>query len=572
MQIDMLKPNRAALLLLTLSCGSGIFAGASFAADPVPSLGLPAAAAASIGKIDARRIAEHVRFLANDLLEGRAPGTRGGDIAANYIAAQFALEGLKPAGDNGSYLQKVDFVGVKTLPGTSASLQPTHGNPIDLRLAEDYVAGNQTQTDRVEVDAPIVFVGYGIEAPEYQWNDFKGVDVRGKVVLVIVNEPPSQDPKFFNAEALTYYGRWTYKFEEAARKGAVAALIIHRTDLASYGWDVVRNSWSAEQVYLGNDKDPKLQAASWIQLDVARKLFSAVNQNLDEMIAAAGTRQFQARELPMRFRAHIESKVRKFESYNVLGLLPGKDSGGPQADGRGRQAVVYSAHYDHLGIDPASSGDNIYNGAVDNGTGCGILLEMAHAFASAAPPPSPVLFAAVTAEEKGLLGSNYLGKHLPIPAAQIALNLNYDAILPIGIPQSVNVTGAERTSFYPTVQKTAAAFGFEIQADAEPGAGHYYRSDHFSMARAGVPAFSINTGVKFAGHTLEWGKAQHEEYTAKRYHRPSDEFTPDMDFTSDAAVAKFGFALGWQAMLAKSTVNWQPGDEFEAARLHGTAH
>jgi Zn-dependent M28 family amino/carboxypeptidase len=558
-----MKSNRAGLLLLTLSCGT--FFGAAYAADPGPQLGLPAGAAASMQRIEARRIAEHVRFLADDLLEGRAPGTRGGDIAANYIAAQFALEGLKPAGDNGGYLQKVDFVGVKTLPATSASLQPTHGNAIALRLAEDYVTGNQTQTDSVDIDAPIVFVGYGIEAPEYQWNDFKGVDVRGKVVLVMVNEPPSKDPKFFNADALTYYGRWTYKFEEAARKGAIGALIIHRTDLASYGWDVVRNSFSAEQVYLGDDRDPKLKAASWIQLEVARKLFSAANQNLDEMMTAAGTRQFQARELPMRFKAHIESKVRKFESFNVLGLLPGKDGGG-------RQAVVYSAHYDHLGIDPAMSGDNIYNGAVDNGTGCGILLEMAHAFASGTPPPSPVLFAAVTAEEKGLLGSNHLGKHLPIPASRIALNLNYDAILPIGIPESVNVTGAERTSFYPTVQRTAAAFGFEIQADAEPGAGHYYRSDHFSMARAGVPAFSINTGVKFAGHPAEWGKAQHEEYTAKRYHRPSDEFTPDMDFTSDAAVAKFGFALGWEAMLAKSTVNWQPGDEFEAARLHGTAH
>jgi Zn-dependent M28 family amino/carboxypeptidase len=513
--------------------------------------------------IEARHIAEHVRFLANDLLEGRGPGTRGGDIAASYIAAQFALYGLKPAGDNGSFLQKVEFVGVKTLPATSASLQPLQGSAIELKLAEDYVVGNQSQTDTVDIEAPMVFVGYGIEAPEYQWNDFKGVDVKGKVVLVIVNEPPSTDAHFFNAEALTYYGRWTYKFEEAARKGAIGALVIHRTDLASYGWDVVRNSWSAEQVYLGNDNEPKLKAAAWIQLDVARKLFSASNLNLDEMMSAAGTRQFQARELPIRFKAHIVSKVRKFDSYNVLGLLPAP----------GGQAVAYSAHYDHLGIDPALSGDNIYNGAVDNGTGCGILLEMAHAFsASAARPPSPVLFAAVTAEEKGLLGSNYLGKHLPIPASKIALNLNYDAILPTGMPQSINVTGAERTSFYPTVEKTAAAVGFEIQADAEPGAGHYYRSDHFSMARAGIPAFSINTGIKFAGHPPEWGKAQHEEYTAKHYHRPSDEFTPDMDFTSDAAVAKFGFALGWQAMLSKTAVNWLPGDEFEAARLHGTAH
>jgi Zn-dependent M28 family amino/carboxypeptidase len=542
---------------------AGLLSGVQ-AAETGQQLGLPSAVMASMQSIDPHRIAEHVRFLADDLLEGRGTGTRGGDIAANYIAAQFALYGLKPAGDNGSYLQKVDFVGVKTLPGTTASLQPAHGAAIDLKLADDYVAGNQTQTDSVDIDAPIVFVGYGIEAPEYKWDDFKGVDVKGKVVLVIVNEPPSKDAKFFNGEALTYYGRWTYKFEEAARKGAVGALIIHRTDLASYGWEVVRNSWSGEQVALGNDKDPKLKAASWIQLEIARKLMSAANLNLDEMLTVAGTRQFQAKELPVRFKAHIESKVRKFVSYNVLGLLPGVQGGG--------QAVAYSAHYDHLGIDPSMSGDNIYNGAVDNGTGCGILLEMAHAFTtSAARPPSPVLFAAVTAEEKGLLGSNYLGKHLPIPAAKIALDLNYDAILPMGMPQSVNVTGAERTSFYPTVERTAAAFGFEIQADAEPGAGHYYRSDHFSMARAGVPAFSVNTGVKFVGHPPEWGKAQHEEYTAKRYHRPSDEFSPTMDFTSDAAMAKFGFALGWQAMLSRGTVNWQPGDEFEATRL-GLAH
>ncbi|MEO7207261.1 MAG: M28 family peptidase [Steroidobacteraceae bacterium] len=534
------------------------------AAESAPQLGLPGDVMASMHGIDPHRIADHVQFLASDLLEGRGTGTRGGDIAANYIAAQFALYGLKPAGDNGTYLQKVDFVGMKTLPGTTASLQPAHGAAMDLKLADDYVAGNQTQTESADIDAPIVFVGYGIEAPEYKWDDFKGVDVKGKVVLVIVNEPPSKDPKFFNGDALTYYGRWTYKYEEAARKGAVGALIIHRTDLASYGWDVVRNSWGAEQVSLGNDRDPKLKAAAWIQLEVARKLMSAANLNLDEMVAAAGTRQFQARQLPVRFKAHIDSTVRKFVSYNVLGLLPDKQGGA--------QAVVYSAHYDHLGIDPALSGDNIYNGAVDNGTGCGILLEMAHAFTtSTVRPPSAVLFAAVTAEEKGLLGSNYLGKHLPIAAAKIALDLNYDAILPMGMPQSVNVTGAERTSFYPTVEKTAAAFGFEIQTDAEPGAGHYYRSDHFSMARAGVPAFSINTGVKFAGHTPEWGKAQHEEYTAKRYHRPSDEYSPTMDFTSDAAMAKFGFALGWQAMLAKSSVNWLPGDEFEATRLHGLA-
>jgi len=417
-----------------------------------------------------------------------------------------------------------------------------------LNLGADYVVSNQTQTGAVDIDAPIVFVGYGIEAPEYRWDDFKGVDVKGKVVLVIVNEPPSSDPKFFAADAMTYYGRWTYKFEEAARKGALGALIIHRTDMASYGWNVVQSSWSNEQVYLANDHDPKLQAAAWIQLDVARRLFAA-------------TRKFKARELPVRFKAHIESRVRKFESYNVLGMLPGTDPG-PAS-----QAVMYTAHYDHLGVNPALSGDKIYNGAVDNGTGCGILLELARAYgASAARPPHPLFFASVTAEEKGLLGSNYLGKHLPVPASEIALDLNFDAIPPIGVPESVNVTGAERTTFYPVVLKTAAAFGYEIQPDPEPRAGHYYRSDHFSMARVGVPSFSINTALKFAGHPPEWGKEQRDEYTAQRYHQPSDEFTPDMDFTSDAAMAKFGFALGWQALTAGQTVAWQHGDEFEAKR------
>jgi Zn-dependent M28 family amino/carboxypeptidase len=550
---------------LALGLSLGLITSAPAGATPA-QLGLPPEVAAAMQGIDAERIRAHVRFLADDLLEGRGTGTRGSELAANYMATQFALYGLKPAGDNGTYFQKVAFGGVHTLPATTATLQPAGGTPITLKLGDDFVTTNQTQSDRLDIDAPVVFVGYGVEAPEYQWNDYAGVDVKGKVVLVIVNEPPSKDPKFFNGDALTYYGRWTYKFEQAARQGAVAALIIHRTDLASYGWDVVRNSWSNEQVYLADDKDPKLKAASWVQLEIARQIFAASNLKLDDMIAAAGTRGFKAKELPVRFKAHIESKVRKFESANVLAMLPGRDGSKPS------QALIYSAHYDHLGIDPSKSGDNIYNGAVDNGTGCGVLLELAHAFATGKlRPPHPVLFASVTAEEKGLLGSNYLGKHLPLPAAKIGLGMNFDAIAPIGVPQSVNVTGAERTSFYPTVTKTAAAFDFEIQKDAEPGAGHYYRSDHFSMARAGVPAFSINTGTKFAGHADEWGKAQRKEYTAKHYHQPSDEYSPSMDFTSDAALAKFGFALGWQAMLAAGSVNWLPGDEFEAKRLHPEA-
>ena len=551
--------------MLALWLGMGVGSSAWSAGDPAVELGFAPGVSAALQSIDPERIRAHVRFLADDLLEGRGPGTRGGDIAANYIATQFALYGLKPAGDDGTYLQKVAFTGVLTQPGSAMSLQPAKGAPADLKLGDDYVTSNQTQTDSVDFDAPIVYVGYGIDAPEYKWNDFKGVDVKGKVILVIVNEPPSKDPKFFQGDAMTYYGRWTYKFEEAARKGAIGALIIHRTDLASYPWQVVRSSWSNEQVYLADDKDPKLEAASWIQLDVARRLFAAAGLKLEDMMESAGTRKFKARELPVRLRAHVVSKVRKFVSYNVLAELPG-------TGGSPTQAVMYSAHYDHLGIDPTKSGDNIYNGAVDNGTGCGILIELARAYArSSVKPPHPVLFASVTAEEKGLLGSNYLGKHPPIPAAQLTLDLNFDAVPPVGVPESVNVSGAERTTFYPVVEKTAKAFGYAIEGDAEPGAGHYYRSDHFSMARAGVPSFSINTALQYAGHPPEWGKALREEYTAKHYHQPSDEYSPDMDFTSNAALAKFGFALGWEALTAGQSVGWLPGDEFEAVRLHGGA-
>ncbi|MGD0493467.1 MAG: M28 family peptidase [Steroidobacteraceae bacterium] len=542
-----------------LSCA--LASGSPAAPDPAAQLGLSPDVAAAMQGISPDRIRAHVQFLADDLLEGRGTGTRGGDIAAHYIATQFALYGLKPAGDGGGYLQRVDFTGVQTLDGTTASLVPAHGAAADLARGADYVVSNQTQTETIDIDAPVVFAGYGIEAPEYRWDDFKGVDVKGKVILVIVNEPPSKDPKFFAAATMTYYGRWTYKFEEAARKGAIGALIIHRTDLASYGWNVVQSSWSNEQVYLADDKDPKLEAAAWIQWGVARRIFAESGLKLDDMVALAGTRKFKARELPVRFKAHIESHVRKFVSYNVVAMLPGTDPGPPD------QAVMYTAHYDHLGIDPKLPGDKIYNGFVDNGTGCGMLLELARAFSSsAARPPHPVLFASVTAEEKGLLGSEYLGKHLPIPASRIALDLNYDAISPLGIPESVNVTGAERTTFYPVVQKTARAFGYEIQPDAELGAGHYYRSDHFSLARVGVPSFSINASTKFRGHTPEWGKAQHEDYTAHRYHQPSDEYSPDMDFASNSELSKFGFALAWQELTAPQTVSWLPGDEFEAKR------
>ncbi len=528
----------------------------------VPTIpGVPTAVQQAAESIDAEKIRAHVKFLSDDLLEGRGPGKRGAELAAKYIATQFALDGLKPAGDNGTYFQKVPLYAVHTVEDqTTFSFVPKSGAPIDLKYSDDVVVKDTTGEDSADIDAPIVFVGYGIDAPEYKWNDYAGVDVKGKVLLVIVNEPPSSDANFFKAEALTYYGRWTYKYEQAARLGAVGVLIIHRTDLASYPWDVVRNSQAIEKSYLQGDPAATLKAAAWIQHDVANKLLASINMTADQAIEAAGKRGFKAVELPVRLKAHILSKVCRYESANVIAVVPGTDS----AAGHD-QAVIYSAH------DPDAKGDGIYNGAADNGTGCGILLELARAWTTVKPPHS-MYFAAVTAEEQGLLGSQYLGMHPPVPAAQISLDLNYDMILPVGIPTAIGAAGSERTSFYPVVESTAKAFGFTIQPDQQPMAGHYYRSDHFSFARVGVPAFSIEQGTLFEDQTPEWGKAQSEDYVAHHYHQPSDEYHDSMDFRGNAKLARFGFILGWEASSLASAVSWQPGDEFEAARRKSGAN
>jgi Zn-dependent M28 family amino/carboxypeptidase len=510
---------------------------------------------------DAEKIRAHVKFLSSDLLEGRGTGQRGGDIAAEYIGTQFALYGLKPAGDDGTFFQNVPMVSVHTLPATTFKLVPKSGEPVALKNLDDFVTNNESQTEAAEIDAPIVFVGFGITAPEYNWDDYKGVDLKGKVALLFVNEPSSDDPKFFKGKALTYYGRWTYKYEETARHGAVGALIIHRTDLASYGWQVVRNSMGTERSHLRPDGTPKLQAASWVQLDVAKKLVAMGDLDLDKLYAQSQSRDFKAVELPVTLKAHVASELRPFVSRNVVAILPGSDAKLKS------EAVLYSAHYDHLGIVPEAKGDNIYNGAVDNATGCGILLELARAWSIAKPQVGrSILFAAVTAEEQGLLGSEYLGKHAPIPPGKISLDLNFDALAPIGEPEEVEVSGAERTTFYPAVESMAKTFGLKIRPDALPEAGHYYRSDHFSLARAGVPAFSIGQGLKFKGHDDAWGEAQAKDYIDHHYHQPSDEYRAEMDFTGLAQMARFGFLLGQNAAMAPGLQGWQPGDEFEAAR------
>ncbi len=536
----------------------------SFAAMGVAACLTVGVFAAPQAKVDAAKIREYVKKLAGDEFEGRGTGQKGGDAAAEWIAKQFEAFGLNPAGDKGTFFQEVPMVGVKTLPSsTFAFVQaPGEATPVmhQLKYADEIVTNNEAQEEKAEIDAPIVFVGFGITAPEYQWDDYKGTDLKGKVALVFVNEPESTDEKFFKGKTLTYYGRWTYKFEETARHGAVATLIIHRTDLASYGWDVVRNSWGAERSYLRRDGTPKLEAASWIQLDVAKKLVGLAGLNLDELYKKAQTREFMPVELPVRLKAHLASELRPFVSRNVVAKLEGSDAKLKE------EAVLYTAHYDHFGIDPSLKGDQIYNGAVDNATGSGILLELARVWAKSPAPKRSILFAAVTAEEQGLLGSEYFGKHPPVPASKISLDLNYDALAPLGEPEEVEVSGAERTAFYPTVEAVAKEFKLAIKPDAQPGAGHYYRSDHFSLSRVGIPAFSISEGMKFKGHDTAWGEAQAKDYVDHNYHKVSDEFHDDWNFEGLAKMTRFGLNLGRLAADQPNLVEWQKGDEFETVR------
>jgi Zn-dependent M28 family amino/carboxypeptidase len=527
----------------------------------VLSAGVLLAAKSHAPKIDAQRIRQHVKYLASDALEGRGTGQKGGDAAADYIAVQFKRYGLKPAGENGTYFQNVPLVGVKTLPETTFALVPASGEPLVLRNLDDYVTSNETQMASADIDAPIVFVGYGIAVPEEKWDDYKGYDLKGKVALLFVNEPISDDPNFFKGKALTYNGRWTYKYEETARRGAVATLIIHRTDLASYGWEVVRNSWGGERSFLKLDGTPKLQAASWIQEEVARKLVGMAGLDLDKLFQQAQSREFKPIELPVHLKAHVVSALRPFSSRNVLGMLEGDYNSGLRAE-----AVLYTAHYDHFGIDKSKTGDNIYHGAIDNATGCGILLEIARAWGATKPAPArSMLFAAVTGEEQGLLGSEFLGKHSLESPVDPILDLNYDALAPIGIPEEVEVSGAERTTFYPTVEKIAGEFGLVIRPDAHPEAGHYYRSDHFSLSRVGIPSFSIGQGRKFKGHDLAWGEAQAKDYVDNRYHKPADAFREDWNFAGLVKMASLGYALGGVTATQSVDIRWLHGDEFEEA-------
>jgi Zn-dependent M28 family amino/carboxypeptidase len=505
----------------------------------------------------AHRIAAHARFLSDDLLEGRGPATRGEGLAVAYLASQFAQYGLEPAGDHGTYFQGVPLVGVETLPASTLTM-----NNRSLKLLDEFVGVNRRQQKESLAEAEAVFVGHGIVAPEYQWDDYKDTDVKGKWVVLFTNEPQSDDPKFFGGRALTYYGRWTYKYEEAARRGALGCLIVHTDRTAGYGWSVVRNSWSGKEPFVKlAEGEPALAFAGWVTEAAGNQIFATVNKSVVGALSEAEQRDFRPIPLPIRFRARIFSDVSPLDTRNVLALVPGSD---PNLRG---EAVLYTAHYDHLGIGTPVDGDAIYNGAVDNASGCGILLEIARAYAMTEPKPKrSILFAAVGAEEGGLRGSEYLALHSPVPAGKIAANLNFDGEFAFGRTADITMIGYERTSLKNLVEQTAARFHFKIKPDPHPEQGHYYRSDHFSLAKVGIPAFSIGLGTEYIGKPPDWGQKMYEEYNAKHYHQPSDEFDPSWDYSGLAELAHFGYELGRRVAEQPELPSWEPGEEFLPAR------
>ena len=524
-------------------------------------IALAAGAVAQIQEISGERIRAHVKFLASDLLEGRGVGTRGGDLATEYLASQLALVGAKPAGDNGTYFQKVPLIGVEPMPDARFSAE-RNGKTASFRWLSDFVGSDYRQRPVDEFDAEAVFVGHGIVAPEFRWDDFKGADVRGKVIVLFTNEPASSDPKFFGGRALTYYGRWTYKFEQAARAGALAALIIHTTPTAGYGWQVVRNSWGGEEPYVKlQPGQQELAFAGWVTEEAGEKLLSLAGKTVAELLKASESREFKPIPLGVRIRGRIQSKIRDMSTANVTAIIPGSDPA------LASEAVIFSAHWDHLGVGAPVDGDSIYNGAVDNATGCAMLIEIARLWASLEQKPRrSALFLSVTAEEGGLRGSEFYARHPLFPPGKTAVALNVDAILPFGRTMDVVVNGAERTTFWPQVQEAAARMNVVIRPDPRPEQGSFYRSDHFPFAQAGIPSFTVGEGDQYAGKPEGYGEKLFEEYNARHYHQPSDEYRDDWDMSGMEQVARFVFLLGQSAANLDKLPTWNPGDEFLAAR------
>ncbi len=515
----------------------------------------------ALSAVSARRIAARIGFLADDLLEGRGTGARGSEIAARYIAAEYAEDGLEPAGDAGTYLQNFQMVGVSAEPSSVLTLE-TPKEKIDLKNGENSVLSTRDQRPDVGIDAPLLFVGYGITAPEMQWDDFASVDARGKLLICLVNDPPSTDPKFFGGKALTYYGRWTYKFEEAARRHAAGILLVHTDASAGYGWQVVRNSWSGEQAQLPLESGARdVPLNGWITRETAQRLFADNGLDLDQMIAKAGTPGFAPVPLQTHAAGKLVFKIRPYRTENVVGILRGSDPAKKDT------YVAVSAHFDHLGIGaPDARGDTIYNGAVDNASGTAVMLELARAAADGHwRPKRSILFLAVTAEEQALLGSLYAAKHPPVPAAKIATDFNMDVTSVHGETEDFTLLGLDRTTLEPLANGVARSMNVKLDPDAHPEQGSYFRSDHFSLVRVGIPAINVEPGWLVRGHDAAYGEKLFNDYNEHHYHQPSDEFDPKWDLSGSVQEAKLVLRLADAVSNAATMPKLKKDQGFSAA-------
>jgi len=519
---------------------------------------------ASVPAFSADRLMAHIRTLSSNEFQGRGPGTKGEELSVSYIQKQFRDIGLEPGNPDGSYLQEVPLVGIRPDPNMTLTFTG-HGKTMQLAFEKDFVAQTRRMVDAVLLDADMIFVGYGVQAPEYKWDDFKGIDVKGKVIVVLINDPPVPDEKMFGGKAMTYYGRWTYKYEKAAELGAEGCLIVHETGPAGYPWGVVRDSWSGESFNLvAPDKNMHRAAVEgWITHEQAQTLFRAAGLDFEAEKNKAVSADFHPVPLGMKARLDIHNTMRTIQSHNVIAKRTGSD---PVLK---NQYVIYSAHWDHFGIGPEVDGDKIYHGALDNASGTAALLEIARAFSKSELPNGPkrtILFLSVTAEEQGLLGSEYYAEHPFYPVSRTAADINMDGMDVWGKTRDITEIGKGKSALDEVVAAVAEEQGRIVRDDPEPEKGYYYRSDHFSFAKVGIPAFHPDAGVDFVGKPPGFGIKKRQEFTANDYHKPSDVIKSDWDLSGAVEDCQLYFLVGLRVANAANMPEWKPNAEFKAIR------
>lgn len=540
-------------------------------AAPAPG-GTSAAASAdtALPEIDGQAILERTKVLSADEFEGRAPGTKGEELTVKYLQEEFQKLGLAPAGADGTYIQNVPLVGItatNTDPFTVTGKSQARG----FKWGEDVVAWSKHVAPKAGIrQSDLIFAGYGVKAPEYQWNDFKDVDVKGKTIIVLVNDPQvpdpadpsSLDPKLFNGKAMTYYGRWTYKYEQGAREGAAGVLVVHETGPAGYPFSVVQGNLEEKFDLVTPDKNMGRSAIEgWITLDTAKQIFQMAGHDFDALKKQALSRDFTPVPLGLKASLGIRNTMRTIESRNVVAKLEGSDPA------KKDEYVVYTSHWDHLGVGAPVKGDRIYNGALDNASGVASLLEIARAFTQAQPPPErSILFLMVTAEEQGLLGSQHYAVAPIYPLAKTVANINIDGVNQWGRTRDITVIGMGASDLDDYLRRAAAVQGRTLRPDPEPEKGFYYRSDHFNFAKEGVPALYTDSGVDYIGKDPEYGRRKRDEYTEHDYHAPSDEVKPDWDLSGAVEDAQLLYLVGYWVANADTFPEWKAGNEFKAKR------